>query len=206
MLHEVLLALSGHPSPLFEDAGSGDAGNDFPLLSTSEKALLESLGRLSSLHRKLNQHIDAIARQHDSMICRAVATSIKQKHLSRFQDKILDVERRILKQDANIVGAYDIVPLSAVVNEFERWHRRMNWYWDMACLMRAPPSSRGADGSCSGAALIDRLRIEQQSGFPDIEEIAIELSRTAETAWLRQIATWVIHGMLGTGDPLAVLN
>lgn len=190
MLHEVLLALSGHPSPLFEDAEAVSTSPDFPLLTASERALLESIGRLSSLHRKLRQHIDAIALQHDSIICRAAATSIKQRHLARFQDKIIDVESHILKEDISIVGAYEIVPLSAVVSEFDVWQRCMTWYWDLACYIQ----DRNDSKMCSGAALIDRLRIEQQSGFPDIEAIAIELSKTAESVWLRQVASWVIYG------------
>lgn len=194
MLHEVLLALSGHPSPLFStDKGSGEDA-DFPLLSPSERALLRSIGGLSELHRQLRQHIAAIASTHASTICRAVATSIHQTHLARFQRKILDVESQVLTKDARVVGAYDIVPLAGVVSEFDGWQRRMAWYWDVACFMRSPRASGPETSECSGAALIDRLRAEQQTGFPDVEEVAVELSRVAETAWLRQLASWVLYG------------
>lgn len=204
MLHEVLLALSGHPSPLFRNSHlDQDVSTDFPLLSPSEKALLQSIGQLSELHRKLREHIEHIAAQHASMVCRAVATSIRQTHLSRFQDKILAVESRILSKDASIVGAYDIVPLASIVGEFDDWHRRMAWYWEIACFIKPRSTLAETDKSsgCSGAALIDKLRMEQQTGFPDIEQVAVELSKVAETAWLRQIAPWLSHGKLPTfGD------
>ena len=197
MLHEVLLALSGHPSPLFDrNTDGGNVSHDgVPLLSPSEQALLESIGRLSELHRQLRSQLDAISISHHSTVCRAAANSIRQTHLSRFQKKILDVESRILTKDASVVGAYDIVPLASVVGEFDVWHRRMGWYWDLTCFMRSVQSSR-RDEECSGASLIDKLRAEAQTGFPDLEASATELSRVAETSWLRQVASWIMHGKL----------
>ncbi|KAK5131606.1 hypothetical protein LTR08_000793 [Meristemomyces frigidus] len=132
------------------------------------------------------------------MVCRAVATSIQQTHLARFQQKILDVEARILTKDASMVGAYDIVPLASVVSEFDDWHRRMSWLWEIACFMQAVSSNRSSTtgSGCSGAALIDKLRASANTGFPDIEETAKDLSRVAETAWLRQLASWLLYGRL----------
>ena len=66
MIHEVLLALSGHPSPLFDKntAGENISRDGVPLLSPSEQALLQSIGRLSELHRELRSQLDAIALSH----------------------------------------------------------------------------------------------------------------------------------------------
>lgn len=199
MLHEVLLALSGHPSPLFVDLGD----NDFPLLSPSERALLRSIGRLSEIHRRLKRHLEAISASHPSIACRAVATSIQQTHLARFQQRILDVESKILKRDATLVGAYNIVPLSAVAGEFDDWHRLMAWYWQVACYMQQHSES-GQDDSqkhstgCTSALIIDKLRTETQTGYPEIEEAATELARVAETVWLRQLSGWMVYGKLPT--------
>lgn len=201
MIHEVLLALSGHPSPLFttSDDHPGHVDQGIPYLSPSEKALLSSIGHLSELHRKLRDHTEWLAINHPSTICRAVATSIRQVHLARFQDKIISVESKILTRDASAVGAYDIVPLAGLVDEFEEWHRLMEWYWDVACFMHPLNSSKSSTFSgCRGGALIDHLRAEQQTGFPAIERVAIELSKAAETAWLRQLAPWILYGKLPT--------
>nr|OQO24882.1 hypothetical protein B0A51_06891 [Rachicladosporium sp. CCFEE 5018] len=204
MLHEVLLALSGHPSPLFgqhgDSPGAHDADGDLDILSPSEKGLLNSLGQLSELHTRLRTHLNGIAASHRSIISRAVATSIRQTHLARFQRKIIDVERRILTKDPSIVGAYNIVPLSTIVSDFGEWQRRMQWYWDAACFMRPYHESKSKDKQqeCTGAALIDRLRADTQTGYPDIETVASELSKVAEAAWLRQLASWVLHGILPT--------
>ncbi|KAF9638563.1 Spc97/Spc98 [Lasiodiplodia theobromae] len=205
MLHEILLSLSGHPSSLFDaekqDSGAQITPASFPLLSPPEAELLSSVARLSQLHRELRNHAQTIASSHPSTVCRAVATAITSSHLAKFQQKILDVEARILKQDASIVGAYNIVPLAGVVAEFDEWTRRMEWYWDMACFML--PKEDGDAGACTGAGLIDRLRQEAQTGYPDVEAAALDLSKVAETAWLRQLSTWVLYGRLpthGTND------
>jgi len=204
MLHEVLLALSGHPSPLF-DQHRRQLKSDFQLLSPSEAALLQSIGKLAEQHRKLRHHIKWIVSKHSSIICRAVATAVQQTQLARFQRKILDVESKILTKDAGLVGAYDIVPLASVVGEFDDWHRRMSWLWDIARFMQplSPSGEPASYNGCSGAALINELRTAGNTGFPEIAEAAADLSRVAETAWLRQLSSWLLYGKLpayGTDD------
>lgn len=200
MLHEVLLALSGHPSPLFGDGKVTPSDDAEFLLSPSEKTLLKSLGNLSHRHRKLRQQLTTVAANHPSVICRAVAVALQQTHLERFQQRIVDVERKILTRDAALVGAYDIVPLAAVVAEFDDWQRLMVWYGDLADLMmgggEGRSDSRTKARPSSGAKLIDYLHDEMQTGFPEIESAATELTRVAEMAWLRQLSSWLVYGQL----------
>ncbi|QDS72587.1 hypothetical protein FKW77_001268 [Venturia effusa] len=193
MLHEILLSLSGHPSPLFDAPKTADDDLDFPLLSSQERALLSSIGRLSRLHRQVRDHAATISASHPS-ICRAVATAIATEHLARFQRTILDVEAKILKKDATSVGAYNIVPLAGVVGEFDQWTRLMDWYWELTCFIQPVKSLKATP--CTGSDLIDKLRHEAQTGYPDVEEASLSLSKVAETAWLRQLSTWVLYGRL----------
>ncbi|KAF2808221.1 uncharacterized protein BDZ99DRAFT_534172 [Mytilinidion resinicola] len=212
MLHEILLSLSGHPSPLFDSPNTtkGLDTESFPLLSPPEAELLSSIGALSKLHRQTREHASRISSIHPSTICRAVATAIASSQLAKFQQKILDVERRILKRDASTVGAYNIVPLAGIVGEFDEWTRLMEWLWTLENFMLRPglaeKNIKGVireDIMSSGAGIIDKLRQEAQTGYPDIEEAAVELGKVAETAWLRQLSTWVLYGRLptfGTSD------
>jgi hypothetical protein len=202
MLHEILLSLSGHPSALFDTSSISQhvtltAGR---LLSPPEAELLSSIGHLSRLHRKTRDHVARIATSHPSTVCRAVAASITSHHLALFQRKILEVESRILKQDALTVGAYNIVPLAGIVGEFSEWIRLMDWLWDLSTFMRpqtVPHGSRKEHlGGCTGAQLIDKLRLEVQTGHPTIEEAAHHLGCVAETSWLRQLSTWILYGRL----------
>ncbi|KAK0645648.1 gamma-tubulin complex component protein [Cercophora newfieldiana] len=187
MLHEILLSLSGHPSPLFRAAAtssSGSAGHalaDPSVISPSERALLASLAHLSDLHVKLRTFTAQIAAEHPSVTCRAVAAAVDSIHLAAFQQKVLEVEEAILRRDAGLVGAYDIVPLTAVVGEFAGWTRRMEWLWEVVQFMMR----------------------ELQTGYRDVEDAAGSLVRVAEVAWLKQVSAWILYGKLpsfGAGD------
>ena len=202
MLHEILLSLSGHPSALFDAQKDPSHVTTTPLslLSPPEAELLSSLGHLSRLHRETRHHVAKLASNHPSTVCRAVATAIASKHLGDFQQKILLVESRILKQDPSTVGAYNIVPLAGVVGNFSEWTRLMEWLWDISNFAAEPGSfdtESGMTTKCaSGAAIIDKLRNEAQTGYPDIESAASYLGIVAETSWLRQLSTWLIYGRL----------
>lgn len=190
MLHEILLSLSGHPSPLLKNDHSGAATQN--VLSPSERELLRTAGNLSDLHCNLITHTAQISASHPSIICRAVSTAIESIHLAAFQRKILEVEDGILKKDAGLVGAYNIVPLTAVVGEFSGWTRRMEWLWQLAQFMVA----KHGDTTRTGAELINHLRDELQTGYTDIEETTLSLIKVAETAWLKQVSAWVLYGRL----------
>lgn len=194
MLHEVLLSLSGQPSPLFEqgEEEGGDAQGGFPLLSPAEKSLLQPLGHLSQLHRDLRSYTLQISSSHPSTICRAVATAISSRQLNDFQKKIIEVERGVLSTDAAYVGGYGIVPLSTIVGEFSPWVRRMEWLWDIVRFMHYGSK----DNVCTGSRLLDHLRKESQTGYSDLEEMAMGLIKAAETAWMRQLSTWILYGQL----------
>ena len=202
MLHEILLSLSGHPSVLF-DAQPGSShvtSTASRLLSPPEAELLSSVGHLSRLHRNTRDHAASIATSHPSTVCRAVATTVISHHLNEFQRKVLDVERRILKQDASTVGAYGIVPLATIAGEFSEWVRLMEWLWGITNFIQLSESQYDGESAsqkpASGSGLIDRLRAEAQTGYPDIEAAARYLSKAAETSWLRQLSTWLLYGRL----------
>jgi hypothetical protein len=170
------------------------------LLSPPEAELLSSLGHLSRLHRRIRDHAARIASSHPSTVCRAVATAISSHHLEKFQHKVLDVEASILKRDASTVGAYNIVPLAGIVGEFSEWVRLMEWLWDISNFILVSDTSKKNEQkdskAASGAEIIDKLRTEAQTGYPEIEEAALHLGAVAETSWLRQLSTWLLYGRL----------
>ena len=103
-------------------------------------------------------------------------------------------------QDASTVGAYNIVPLAGIAGEFSGWVRLMEWLWDISNFMLPSElpskSERISQKTASGSDLIDKLRTEAQTGYPDIEEATQYLGKVAETAWLRQLSTWLLYGRL----------
>ncbi|KAF1810503.1 hypothetical protein P152DRAFT_100720 [Eremomyces bilateralis CBS 781.70] len=201
MLHEILLALSGHPSPLFYENQDPQATPDhqtpFPALSSTERSLLSSVGTLAEVHNKTRQFCHQISSTHPSLVCRAVATCISTVHLARFQRKILLVEEQILRKDASQVGAYDIVPLAGIIAEFDPWQGLMSWYCMIAEFMLAPKQE--PKESCTASSIINRLRRETSTGYFDIEQAALDLRGVAERAWLRQLSSWLLYGNLSKG-------
>ncbi|KAK0386125.1 hypothetical protein NLU13_5962 [Sarocladium strictum] len=185
MLHEILLSLSGHPSPLLRTDTSPEA-DAIAGITPPERQLLSEAARLSDVHIKVTTHAAQIASTHKSTVCRAVASSIESKQLAAFQRKVLDIERGILQDDPALVGAYNIVPLTAVIGEFRPWVRRMEWLWGIVRFM----------SDVDGATLINRLRDELQSGYRDIEETALSLVQAAESSWLQQVSVWILNGRL----------
>ena len=135
MLHEVLLALSsGGPSPLLypQSDKAGEGTKDHKLLqsflSPAEQTLLQTLAhKLGDNNRNIRQNASVISSSHPSTICRAVSTAILSTHLANFQRRILEVEQDILRKNASIVGAHNIVPLSAIVGAFDGWNRKLEW-------------------------------------------------------------------------------
>ncbi len=103
------------------------------------------------------------------------------------------MEDGILRKDARNVGAYNIVPLTAIVGEFSGWTRRMEWFLEVVEFMMR---GKGGEKKCTGAMVIDRLCDAMQTGYVDIEEAALSLVKVAETAWLKQTSAWILYGRL----------
>ncbi len=92
------------------------------------------------------------------------------------------------------MGAYNIVPTTQVVGEFSEWIPKLEWLWRVTQFMM--------EESCTGSRLINKLNLELQTGYTDIEELALSHGRVAETAWLKQASCWVLYGRLPSfGQP-----
>lgn len=198
MLHELLLSLSGHPSPLLHPPPpNGPTPISSPLISPPERALLASLARLSTLHINLSHAASHAAASHPSPVCRAVAAAVETTHLAAFRRHVLAVEATILHDDAALVGAHGVVPLTAVVREFDGWARVLGWLWEEVMVGGV------AREGCTGAMVVDRLRGGMQTGCGDVEGAARGLVGAAEGAWLRMVSAWVVGGKVpgfGAGD------
>lgn len=203
MIHELLLALSGHASPLLLDSNERqDYSKLNDLLSPAENALLTSLSKdLGEKHSNIRNKASDVVANHPSTVCRAVCASILSKHLAHFQQRILEVERSILDEDSSIVGAYNIVPLSSIVGAFDGWERKLEWLWKLVSSIRNEDAREGAKGGkrqaiCTASSITGYLHDATHTGYPDIEQISLDLVKVAETAWLKQLISWVLYGKL----------
>jgi hypothetical protein len=202
MLHELLLALSlGRTTPAFS-SGINGLLNSSP--SPSEIAIVQQLSRIGTQHIEIRTAASTIAASYPSTVCRAVATAVITDHLAIFQQKILRIEKGILRGDAVFVGSYDIIPLSSIVVSLDGWERKQEWLQGIVAFIQRggrvshKGSGIAARASTTGARLMEKLRFEQRTGFPDLEQLALSLGQVAESAWLRQVSAWVIYGFLPT--------
>lgn len=206
MLHELLLALSGHPSSLlYPSADRSEDRKLQDLLSPAESTLLQNLARdLGEKHKNIRDRAGRISSTHGSIICRAVSTAIISTHLAKFQQKILEVERDILEEKPSLVGAYNVVPLSGLVGAFAGWDRKLQWLLrlvefiqpDSANEEEEEEEGKGSQPACTADTILGRLRESTQTGYPDIELMALHLTKIAEGAWLKQVSAWVLYGRL----------
>ncbi|KAL8925781.1 MAG: hypothetical protein Q9208_003278 [Pyrenodesmia sp. 3 TL-2023] len=191
---------------LYETLGNAKANKTSQtpneLLSPAENALLISLSRdLGQKHSSIRTKASDVVANHTSTVCRAVCASILSRHLAQFQQKILDVERSILNEDSSIVGAYNIVPLSSIVGAFDGWERKLDWLQQLVSSIRIEgpkDNTKGseAQGLHTASSIIKYLRDATHTGYPDIEQISLDLVRVAETTWLKQLTSWVLYGRL----------
>lgn len=199
MLHELLLCLSGHPSPIIAN------GKDSPfhsLLSAPEHALLKTLSiDLGDKHLYIRDEATSISKSHPSIVCRAVAAAVVSVHLEEFQQRILEVERDVLQDDPNYVGAYNVVPLSAMVTAFDGWRRKLSWLKDLVNFIKQRGANErqrdpgfGKEEACSAAEVIQWVRDASHTGYPEIAQMALQVVGVAEMAWLKQVASWVLYG------------
>lgn len=202
MLHELLLALSGHPSSLLYPSDRSEDRKFQDLLSPAESTLLQNLARdLGEKHKSIRERAGRISSTHDSIICRAVSTAVISTHLARFQQKILEVERDILEEKPSLVGAYNVVPLSGLVGAFAGWDRKLQWLWRLVEFIQPDSANEKEEGkesqpACAADTILGKLRDSTQTGYPDIELMALHLTKVAEVAWLKQVSAWVLYGRL----------
>ena len=210
MLYEILLVLSGTPSPLLDpiatsatDAGAQTRNGLHSRLSPAEQELLRSLAQdLGQRNRDIKTITSVISRSHPSVVCRAISTAIVQTHLAHFQRRILEVEKDIISQNASLVGAHSIVPLSAIGGQFSGWAQKLDWLLKLVLFMQdctdVHQALREPSNSipCTAADILRRLRNSLHTGYPDIEVMARDLVKAAECAWLKQLSAWVLYGRL----------
>ena len=203
MIHELLICLSGLPSPLLTSIveNGSDVRNPLQsLLSPAEATLLKSLAHdLGATNSNIRKDA-AIICSHPSIVCRAVSAAIVSTHLAKFQRKILEVEKDILVANPSIIGAYNIAPLSAIAGAFDGWARRLDFLRNVVRFIRSAETSgrirlgQKKHDSCTAADIIEHLRKATHTGYPDLEQISLDLVAVAETAWLKQISAWILYG------------
>jgi hypothetical protein len=92
------------------------------------------------------------------------------------------------------------VSLAKVLSGFDGWDRVLRYLHDLVESISPGcgnlESARKHGELMSGADIINRLRNDIYTGYPRLEEVALHLLEIAETAWLREVSTWILYGRL----------
>lgn len=120
-----------------------------------------------------------------------------------FHDHVVKVEASVLKRESGVVGGYDIVALARILTDFDGWDRILQYLDGLTNFMLTGLSITdeavaGEGEWMTGAQLTNKLRKDIYTGYPSLEKVSMQLLQVAETAWLRQISTWVLYGRLPT--------
>ncbi|RMZ90489.1 hypothetical protein DV736_g2261, partial [Chaetothyriales sp. CBS 134916] len=197
MLAEILLSLSGYQSEIWQKSGGKTAllnGHQHDYVSEPERAMLEVLKHMSSLHIHVRDAAARLAAAHPSVICRAVCSAIGQVHLASYRENVLEIEGAILSNDTAYVGAYGIVPLSAIVSNMQPWRRRLEWLSTAIHFIDCSSSKGPPSSECTGRDLLEWLGREIHTGYSDIEDIVTQLLVTGQKCWLQIAASWLLYG------------
>ncbi|PRT54960.1 hypothetical protein B9G98_02580 [Wickerhamiella sorbophila] len=164
MQHELLIVLAGYPSSL----------NGALLLHPSEKDLFEQAIEFGSRV----QTIKSACREAATPLARVVEKRVLRPYL----ECLAAIEKQILSGKGKY-GAYPGISVAAIfADSLYKWDRQMEY-------AQALVQYNG-----STAEIIAQTQADCLSGFPEIRDIAQDLSIELDRSWLRSVSSWILWG------------
>ncbi|KAJ1654013.1 hypothetical protein IWQ61_005979 [Dispira simplex] len=211
MLHELLLALSGHPGEVFVKTATGlQVAVHVPYLHPSERDTLnETLkigyafmsleafvkGQTPFVYSTTDNDADALTHQNEtnhSLYLTALQTAIQDVMLTPYCQHIVDLEQRILCEDEFLRTA---TPLSFVRSQLEPFSTPLQALVSLVHRL-TQHETQNKESALRGARLLDVLRENCHSGVPQVACIMKQLYDRCVCVWWNQVFPWVIHGRI----------
>lgn len=201
-LRETLLMLAGYQSGLFR---SPHADEPWQLdrayakqagLTIGEAGLYDRLGALAYDHWQLRRNLER-CRQSEGCVSTIVhaAASVARKHAHGWLDLLVDIERRTIDKDPELVaGGDEAVSLTRIVAELELWARPLRHLRSVSTMLAAV----GRDDEVTTKMVLDRLRSDTRTGYNSLVEVNLKMSEAAQEAWRLSLRNWVLYGQLNT--------
>ncbi|ORY03795.1 hypothetical protein K493DRAFT_297294 [Basidiobolus meristosporus CBS 931.73] len=204
MLHELLLALSGHPGDIFvlhlTDSSTTPVfriPEDFTFLHPSEKGALEQLAQLGGWYRR----VKTFTEQHRSKEWLSGSSRVKLPHgayfqgfcqgirqaLKDYEDAIVELEGRILKQTSSQT------PLSLISSWLSPFFFILPHLDSLVGLIEEKPDLY------HGGRLLSLLASKCESGVSEVRETMLKLTQHVRKVFYQQITSWIVYGTLA--DP-----
>lgn len=219
MLHEVLIVLAGHESPLVTKTPSNVPLRE-GLLHKSEQALLAQVAVLGELHRQVATRIKHIHQLYHSTTSNsnsnsqfikgpfppsshAIASTIDNLLLRPFRTTLVELEREILSNNSRYVGGNKIVSLSMIVSETVGKYERRFRYSESLLNYLVTNCIR----SCFD--VLTRLEKDKITGYEDVKQVVNGCISQVHRTWIQQLCCWCLYGRLpryGVGNDFMVVG
>ncbi|KAJ1963830.1 hypothetical protein IWQ62_003100 [Dispira parvispora] len=211
MLHELLLALSGHPGEVFVKTATGlQVAAHVPYLHPSERDTLNEILKIGYAFIKIEAFVDsqspltysttgndasALIHQNEpdhSLYLAALQTAIRDVVLTPYCQYIVELEQRILREDEFLRTA---TPLSFVRSQLEPFSTPLQTLVGLIHRL-TQRGTQNAESALRGARVLDMLRENCHSGVPQVVRMMKQLYDRCVCVWWNQVFPWVIHGRI----------
>ncbi|KAL8582302.1 hypothetical protein ACOMHN_037059 [Nucella lapillus] len=198
MLHELLLALTGHYGGVFRDSGNGiQVVSDLPFIHPSEVKLLNDLCRLGTLYKSFQQfiqdHGSAVSTRPTVFVDSLCAGAGGELHglymrsfcrgldmvLADYRDALLSLEQQILR-DPHLPVSH----LQYSLQEFQLLFPALSTVLQQIISHRA-----------HGCYLLDILYKNSVCGLPKVKDALERILHVCHGVLLKQLCAWMIHGL-----------
>ncbi|KAK7475136.1 hypothetical protein BaRGS_00033628 [Batillaria attramentaria] len=192
MLHELLLALTGHCGGVFRDSGDGiQVAPDLPFIHPSEVKILNDLCRLGTSYKSFQQFIQdhgtgpSIRRSGTNSssglgglymrsFCRGLDIVLKD-----YRDALLAIEQQILR-DPHLPVSH----LEYALKDFQLLFPALSAVLEQIVSHRA-----------HGCYLLDVLHRNSVCGLPKVKDALERILHVCHGVLYKQLCAWMIHGL-----------
>ncbi|KAL5004702.1 hypothetical protein ScPMuIL_018158 [Solemya velum] len=193
MLHEVLLALSGHSGGLFrENGGCIEVLGDVPFIQPSEIAILNRLCKLGTSYRLfanfIEQHGQTLSLQHDDSERKEDIHGLYLKTFCHGLEKLLEDYRQVLLSLETSILMDPHLPLSHLVRTLQEYERL---FPALTSVIEQIKSHKA-----HGCYILDILHKNGMSGLPIVRDSLNRILHVCHGVLFRQLCSWLLHGSL----------
>ncbi|XP_076444201.1 gamma-tubulin complex component 4-like [Babylonia areolata] len=190
MLHELLLALTGHCGGVFRETGNGiQVVPDLPFIHPSEVKVLNDLCRLGTLYKSFQQFIQdygsGVSTIHTGtegelhgLYIRSFCRGLNMI-MADYRDALLSLEQQILR-DQHLPVSH----LQYSLQEFQLLFPALSTVLQQIISHRA-----------HGCYLLDILHKNSICGLPKVKDALERILHVCHGVLYKQLCAWMIHGL-----------
>ncbi|KAL7753694.1 hypothetical protein RI367_000625 [Sorochytrium milnesiophthora] len=194
MLHELLVAMTGHPGDIFVPyppppltPTTFAIRTDYPFLHPAERNSLNRLAQLGFWHAAALRFVRSEKLNARGAYTVAFAQGI-ERVLTDYQHLIIATEESVLKREDDQQGR---TPISMLVATFSKQHSILKAVYDTLLLVQG-----GASGTYHGCKLVNLVQKRTVTGDAAVAQAFARILHACNTVLFRQLSAWLLYGQL----------